>query len=125
MYPDRGASVLMWGSDYPHFEGTHPFTRQALRNTFAGIDPAHVEAMVGLNAARAYGFDLERLRPLADRIGPTVDELSRKPDSTPDDCCGRAFREASGWPADAIALPNPPAGARPFVPRERVTASEN
>ena len=31
-----GHRNLMWGTDYPHVEGTWPRTRLALRNTFAG-----------------------------------------------------------------------------------------
>ncbi len=37
--------------------------------------------MLGLNAARAYRFDLAQLQPIADRIGPTVLDLARDVDS--------------------------------------------
>jgi hypothetical protein len=30
-----------------------------------------------LNAAELYGFDVEALRPLADQVGPTPDELGQ------------------------------------------------
>ena len=33
--------------------------------------------MLGLNAAEVYGFDVDALRPLADRIGPTPAELGQ------------------------------------------------
>ena len=33
--------------------------------------------MVGGNAARVYGFDLDALAPVAAQIGPTVDEVAR------------------------------------------------
>jgi hypothetical protein len=33
--------------------------------------------MLGLAAAEVYGFDVERLRPLAARIGPTPAELGQ------------------------------------------------
>jgi len=33
-----GVDHVMWGSDYPHLEGTYPFTAESLRFTFAGID---------------------------------------------------------------------------------------
>ena len=71
-----GIDKIMWGSDYPHKEGTAPFTLEAMRASFAGIDPAEVQQMVGLNAARCYGFDLEMLRPLADEIGPLVNDVA-------------------------------------------------
>ena len=31
--------------------------------------------MLGLNAARCYGFDLDALRPIADEIGPLVADV--------------------------------------------------
>jgi hypothetical protein len=33
--------------------------------------------MLGLNAAAVYGFDVDALQPLVDRIGPTPDELGQ------------------------------------------------
>lgn len=67
-----GLEKIMWGSDYPHKEGSNPFTLEALRASFAGIDPDEVQAMLALNAARTYGFDVDALRPLADKYGPLV-----------------------------------------------------
>ena len=32
--------------------------------------------MLGGNAAALYGFDLDALQPIADRVGPTVAELA-------------------------------------------------
>jgi predicted TIM-barrel fold metal-dependent hydrolase len=71
-----GVDKIMWGADYPHIEGTFPYTRQHLRRTFAGVDPDEVARMVGGNAAELYGFDLGVLQPLADRLGPTVAEVA-------------------------------------------------
>ena len=34
---ELGVDRLMWGSDYPHFEGTWGYTDLSLRNTFSGI----------------------------------------------------------------------------------------
>jgi predicted TIM-barrel fold metal-dependent hydrolase len=70
-----GVDKIMWGSDYPHKEGTLPFTLEALRASFAGIDHGEVQAMLAGNAARTYGFDLEALRPLGQQIGPLVGEV--------------------------------------------------
>jgi predicted TIM-barrel fold metal-dependent hydrolase len=72
-----GIDRVMWGSDYPHSEGTHPHTMEALRYTFAGIDPAEVQMMLGSNAARAYGFDLDALSAIADEVGPRVEDVAR------------------------------------------------
>jgi predicted TIM-barrel fold metal-dependent hydrolase len=70
-----GVDKIMWGSDYPHKEGTAPFTGEALRASFAGVDPAEVQQMLADNTARTYGFDLDALRPIADEIGPRVADV--------------------------------------------------
>ncbi len=73
---DVGLDRFMWGSDYPHHESTYPFTREGLRRAFAGTEPAELRQLLAGNAASVYGFDLERLQPVADRVGPSVDELN-------------------------------------------------
>ncbi len=72
-----GVDRIMWGSDYPHKESSFPFSREALRLSFAGVDPAEVQAMLGGNAARLFGFDLDALAPVAARVGPTHEEIDR------------------------------------------------
>ncbi len=73
MGPDR----FMWGSDYPHDEGTHPYTREHLRQVFPGVGPAEMSRILAENAAKLYDFDLAALAPLARKFGPTVDELAQ------------------------------------------------
>jgi len=68
-----GVSNIMWGSDYPHPEGTWPETSEQMVATFRGLPPAELEAMLSGNAARVYGFDVEKLAPIAARIGPAGD----------------------------------------------------
>jgi predicted TIM-barrel fold metal-dependent hydrolase len=63
-----GVDRVLWGSDYPHYEGTFPFTRESLRLTFADVAPAETRAILGENAAALYGFDLEALAPVAERV---------------------------------------------------------
>ena len=70
-----GVGRIMWGSDYPHIEGTWPRTGQALRDALTGCTEAEVRAMTGETAARVYHLDLDRLAPLARRIGPSVDDI--------------------------------------------------
>jgi predicted TIM-barrel fold metal-dependent hydrolase len=65
-----GVANIMWGSDYPHPEGSWPVTREQMVETFRGLPGAEIEAMLGGNAARFYGFDVEKLAPLVARIGP-------------------------------------------------------
>jgi predicted TIM-barrel fold metal-dependent hydrolase len=88
-----GVEHLLWGSDYPHYEGTYPYTRQSLRHTFHAMDPGEVRAMLGENAARLYGFDLGKLEPIAARVGPTPEEVAAPlaPDELPKDSMSMAF----------------------------------
>ena len=70
MREEIGLQTIMWGTDYPHPEGTWPITRDIMVETFEGIPEADIEAMLGGNAAEFYGFDTGKLAPLAARIGP-------------------------------------------------------
>ena len=70
-----GVDRIMWGSDLPHSEGSYPYSVQAMQAVFAGIPEDEVAMMLGGNAARIYGFDLAALQPLADRFGPTRDQV--------------------------------------------------
>lgn len=78
-----GVDRIMWGTDYPHVEGTQPFTVEALRATFAGMPEDEVRRIVGANAARVYDFDLDALAPIVDTIGPTVEEVATPLDALP------------------------------------------
>jgi len=71
-----GVERILWGTDYPHYEGTFPYTRLSLRHTFHAIDEADVRKMVGGNAAELYGFDVGALAPVAERIGPRPEEVA-------------------------------------------------
>jgi predicted TIM-barrel fold metal-dependent hydrolase len=51
-----GADCLMWGSDYPHDEGTFPHSREVIDRTFAGVSDADRTKIVHDNAAKLYGF---------------------------------------------------------------------
>jgi hypothetical protein len=80
-----GVDTVMWGNDYPHHEGSFPHTKLALRLLFGDVPVDEVRKMVGLNAAEVYGFDLAEMQTLADRIGPTVEEIATPvaPDELP------------------------------------------
>ncbi|MFI5047886.1 MAG: amidohydrolase family protein, partial [Acidimicrobiia bacterium] len=76
---DRGIDGnLLWGSDYPHLEGTFVYsedpdmpsvTKLSLRNTFCAIPEEAARRMVGLNAVDVYGLDGAALAAVAARIG--------------------------------------------------------
>ena len=79
-----GLDRFMWGSDYPHDEGTHPYTREHLRARFSHIDPAQLKMFLSENAAQLYDFDLKALAPLAQQFGPTIGEIAEPIDAIPD-----------------------------------------
>jgi predicted TIM-barrel fold metal-dependent hydrolase len=70
-----GVHKIMWGSDYPHLEGTWPNTREALTETFYDFAEEDIRAILGLNAANVYGFDVDALLPVAQEIGPSIAEI--------------------------------------------------
>jgi predicted TIM-barrel fold metal-dependent hydrolase len=47
---------FMWANDYPHHEGTWPHSAEAIERTMTNLDDAERAAILGLNAARVFGF---------------------------------------------------------------------
>jgi predicted TIM-barrel fold metal-dependent hydrolase len=76
MRHEIGIERLMWGADYPHLEGAAPVHRLILRQVFGGMPEGDIRQMLGLNAVRVFGFDGAQLQAVADRVGPTVEDLS-------------------------------------------------
>src|SRR4029079_17572802 len=81
---DIGLDRFMWGSDYPHDEGTMPYTSEHLRQIFSGAPEAEMRKILAGNAAPVYGFYLDKLAPLASKVGPTVREIATPLDVLPD-----------------------------------------
>ena len=52
---------MMWGSDFPHVEGTYPNSRRHLAKLFGSVPREEVEAIVGMNAAAMMNFDVAKL----------------------------------------------------------------
>ncbi|MCP4905152.1 MAG: amidohydrolase family protein [bacterium] len=75
MRHEIGIDRVMWGSDYPHVEGTWPLTKKFLSEAFAGLPEGDVRRMVGENAIECYGFDAAELAPIAERVGPEAESL--------------------------------------------------
>jgi len=48
---------VMWGSDYPHGEGTYPHSRKVVREMCDGLPQAQARAVVGGTAIELFGFD--------------------------------------------------------------------
>ena len=52
-----GADALMWGSDFPHAEGTFPNSRRSIREQLAHVSLDDAARITGRTAARLFGFD--------------------------------------------------------------------
>ena len=75
-----GIDKFMWGSDYPHDEGTHPHTKDHLRRRFADVPHDECVKILSENAAKLYGFDLDALAPLAAEYGLSYEEMHTMPE---------------------------------------------
>ncbi|MCH8258248.1 MAG: amidohydrolase family protein, partial [Proteobacteria bacterium] len=49
---------FMWANDYPHHEGTWPHSAQAIERTMGNLDDLERAKILGLNAARVFGFSI-------------------------------------------------------------------
>ena len=68
-----GVGNLMWGTDFPHPEGTWPHTRERLDQYLGALSHQEIEQIVGLNALEVYThFDRAKLEGIAQQIGPPV-----------------------------------------------------
>jgi predicted TIM-barrel fold metal-dependent hydrolase len=78
MRHEIGVDRLMWGADYPHLEGAAPIHREVLAHIFGGMPEDELRRILGGNAIDLWGFDGALLQAVADRVGPTVDDLARQ-----------------------------------------------
>jgi len=90
----NGIDALMWGTDYPHPEGSWPHTVERLETDFREVSIEDTRLLLGLNAVRCYDLDLDALTAIAAGIGPTPTKLHQDPElRTPPD----AIRTARWW----------------------------
>jgi predicted TIM-barrel fold metal-dependent hydrolase len=54
---------VMWANDYPHHEGTWPHSGEAIERTMGGLDDVERAKILGLNAARFFGFEVPKSSP--------------------------------------------------------------
>jgi predicted TIM-barrel fold metal-dependent hydrolase len=98
---------VIWGRDYPHFEGTWVYrggnetetaTHEHLRWAFCHLPNEPTRAMLGDNAIRALRLDRDALGTIAAGISaPTLHSLSKPLDAMPNDRGPLAFREYGPW----------------------------
>ena len=100
----NGIDALLWGTDYPHPEGSWPHTVERLETDFQKVSIADTRRLLGLNAMDCYDLDVAGLTEIAAAIGPTPEELHQDADlRTPPD----AIRTARWWFDDyGIAWPS-------------------
>ena len=89
-----GVDRILWGNDYPHYEGCYPYSRENMRLAFSDVEPDEVRMMLGENAAKLYGFDIEALRPAAEELGITPELVSVPLDEIPADSTCPTFQRA-------------------------------
>jgi predicted TIM-barrel fold metal-dependent hydrolase len=75
MRHEIGLSQLLFGMDYPHYEGTWPNTWDWIRAAFAAVPEVEARAILGDNAINFYGLDRPKLEQLAARIGPQAKDV--------------------------------------------------
>jgi predicted TIM-barrel fold metal-dependent hydrolase len=90
-FHEIGIDNIMWGSDYPHHEATFPYSKESLRMAFSDWSESDLRKIFAENAAKVYGFDLEKLAPLAAEVGPSVAEIATPLGTAPADATSPAF----------------------------------
>ncbi len=88
-----GIETITWGRDYPHLEGTWPFTFEALRAAFYDVPTDQVRTILGANAIRCYQLDEDALTRVAADIGPHPDAVAQPLESAPPRAMSWAFRD--------------------------------
>lgn len=74
-YYDIGIDRILWGTDYPHPEGTWPATQEKMSASLGGLPEDDIQAMLGTNALNVYDLDVDALWSIANRIGPEKSTL--------------------------------------------------
>lgn len=69
-YYKIGVNRVLWGTDYPHPEGTWPNTLQKMVESLGGLPEEDVAGMLGGNALEVFDLDLPALNAVAAKIGP-------------------------------------------------------
>jgi len=84
----------MWGTDYPHPEGSWPNTIHRLENDFQDVSIEDTRRLLGLNAIECYDLDVAGLTEVANRVGPTPEKLNQDPNLRTSET---AKREGRWW----------------------------
>ena len=89
-----GIDRILWGNDYPHYEGCYPHSRENMRFAFADLSEKEVRMMLGENAAKLYKFDLDKLKAAAAKVNITPELVKVPLDKIPEDSTCITFQRA-------------------------------
>ena len=67
-----GVPNMLWGSDYPHYEGSWPRSKELISRALADVPDDQRRSILSENAAALYGFDLAELDPIGQNVGPDI-----------------------------------------------------
>ncbi|MAG29661.1 MAG: amidohydrolase [Deltaproteobacteria bacterium] len=98
-----GVDRILWGNDYPHYEGCYPYSRENMRFAFHDVPEEEVRMMLGENAAALYGFDLDALRANARKIAITPEVVREPLDEIPPDSTCITFQRARAEKAMGVS----------------------
>jgi hypothetical protein len=98
-----GIRRFMFGTDYPHPEGTWPNTQDWIRDAFRGVPVDEARLILGQNTVDCYGLDGAALGKVADRIGPRPEDVLG--DHLISERLRAQFHDRSGYlrPAEAVS----------------------
>ena len=83
MRDEIGVHKILFGRDYPHTEGTWPNTGDYLRRLFQGVPERDIRMILGENAIEFLGLDRAKLTAIAERLGPSIEEITGGPEIDP------------------------------------------
>jgi predicted TIM-barrel fold metal-dependent hydrolase len=117
MRHEIGVDTVMFGTDFPHDEGSNGRTAALLAATFGvtGVTVDEASAMLSGNAVDFYRFDEAALRRFADQAGPTLAEVLTPPaeDARLGDATAQLSRRRSDRRRGFTRSTRPPRGRRP------------
>jgi predicted TIM-barrel fold metal-dependent hydrolase len=75
MRHEIGMHKMLFGTDYPHPEATWPNTQDWIRHNFTTVPEDEARQILGERAIKLFGFDRRVLTEIAERIGPTPQQI--------------------------------------------------
>ena len=69
-YYDIGIAHVLWGTDYPHPEGTWPATLEKMTTSLGGLPEVDIQQMFAGNLLEIYDVNAAPMWELAAKIGP-------------------------------------------------------